>query len=176
MTQNIARAVSVPEGSPEGTKPRNPLQRHPYEPAYLFEAAIAPLGHLPVKGVLWYQGESNAHDLELHEQLFRLLEQSWRRHFARRWSCEFQKKPDLPFYVVQLSSLSRPSWPAFRDSQRRLFFSDALRPRKKKRVRHALFRKQTRKTRPRFLMPFNCRPRARLHAQNDCFLFFRHQL
>ena len=56
------------------------------------------------------------------------------------------------------------------------FFSDALRPRKKKRVRHALFRKQTRKTRPRFLMPFNCRPRARLHAQNDCFLFFRHQL
>ena len=120
MTQNIARAVSVPEGSPEGTKPRNPLQRHPYEPSYLFEAAIAPLGHLPVKGVLWYQGESNAHNLELHEQLFRLLEQSWRRHFARRWSCEFQKKPDLPFYVVQLSSLPRPSWPAFRDSQRRL--------------------------------------------------------
>ena len=114
MTQNIAHALD--KESPA----YNALQRHPYEPAYLFEAAIAPLGHLPIKGVLWYQGESNAHNIEVHEHLFRLLEQSWRQHFARRWNCEFQKKPVLPFYVVQLSSLPRPSWPAFRDSQRRL--------------------------------------------------------
>lgn len=124
MTQNIRRAITVPEGSPEGAQPRNKLQRHPYDPAYLFEAAIAPLEHFPVKGVLWYQGESNAHNVELHERLFTLLEQSWRQFFARRWDCEFQKKPALPFYVVQLSSLPRPSWPAFRDSQRRL--ADAL--------------------------------------------------
>ena len=97
-----------------------PLSRHPYDPAYLFESAIAPLGHLPIKGVLWYQGESNTHNIEAHEQLFTLLEQSWRAWFARRWRCEFQKHPALPFYVVQLSSLDRPSWPAFRDSQRRL--------------------------------------------------------
>lgn len=114
MGQNIARALD--KESPA----YNTLQRHPYDPSYLFEAAIAPLGHLPIKGVLWYQGESNAHNVELHARLFRLLEQSWRQHFARRWSCEFQKKPVLPFYVVQLSSLPRPSWPAFRDSQRRL--------------------------------------------------------
>ncbi|MBR4533369.1 MAG: sialate O-acetylesterase [Bacteroidaceae bacterium] len=114
MTQNIAHALD--KESPA----YNALQRHPYEPAYLFEAAIAPLGHLPIKGVLWYQGESNAHNIEVHEHLFRLLEQSWRQHFARRWNCEFQKKPVLPFYVVQLSSLPRSSWPAFRDSQRRL--------------------------------------------------------
>jgi len=56
----------------------------------------------------------------MNKRLFRLLQQSWREHFARRWHCEFQKKPALPFYVVQLSSLPRPSWPAFRDSQRRL--------------------------------------------------------
>ena len=114
MTQNIAHALD------KESLAYNPLQRHPYEPAYLFEAAIAPLGHLPIKGVLWYQGESNAHNIEVHESLFRLLEQSWREYFARRWNCEFQKKPSLPFYVVQLSSLPRPSWPAFRDSQRRL--------------------------------------------------------
>ena len=114
MSQNIAHALD--KESPA----YNTLQRHPSDPAYLFEAAIAPLGHLPIKGVLWYQGESNAHNVELHEHLFRLLEQSWRQHFARRWSCEFEKKPALPFYVVQLSSLPRPSWPAFRDSQRRL--------------------------------------------------------
>ena len=114
MSQNIAHALN--QESPS----YNTLQRHPYDPSYLFEAAIAPLGHLPIKGVIWYQGESNAHNVELHEHLFRLLEQSWRQHFARRWSCEFQKKPALPFYFVQLSSLPRPSWPAFRDSQRRL--------------------------------------------------------
>ena len=114
MTQNIARALDKESAS------YNTLQRHPYDPAYLFEAAIAPLEHYPIKGVLWYQGESNAHNIELHERLFTLLEQSWRDFFARRWHCEFQKKPSLPFYVVQLSSLPRPSWPAFRNSQRRL--------------------------------------------------------
>ena len=114
MTKNIAHALD--KESPA----YNTLQRHPYDPAYLFEAAIAPLGHLPVKGVIWYQGESNAHNAELHERLFTLLQQSWRNHFARRWICEFQKKPELPFYFVQLSSLPRPSWPTFRDSQRRL--------------------------------------------------------
>lgn len=91
---------------------KNPLQRHPYEPCYLYEDAIAPLQAYPVRGVLWYQGESNAHNVELHERLFPLLEQSWRA----TW-----KQPDLPFYFVQLSGIStRPSWPHFRDSQRRM--------------------------------------------------------
>ncbi len=114
MSQNIAHALNKESSA------YNILQRHPYDPAYLFEAAIAPLGHLPLKGVLWYQGESNAHNVEIHERLFTLLEQSWRQQFAQRWNSEFHQKHSLPFYIVQLSSLSRPSWPAFRDSQRRL--------------------------------------------------------
>ncbi|MEG1749064.1 MAG: cyclically-permuted mutarotase family protein [Tannerellaceae bacterium] len=88
----------------------NPAQRHPYEPCYLYEAGIRPLEHFPIRGVIWYQGESNAHNIEAHEQLFPLLIDSWRRY----WGSE------LPFYYVQLSSLDRPSWPRFRDSQRRL--------------------------------------------------------
>ncbi|MGL5317174.1 MAG: GDSL-type esterase/lipase family protein [Bacteroidales bacterium] len=91
-------------------KATNPLQRHPYEPAYLFESAIKPLGTFPIGGVLWYQGESNAHNTELHELLFPMLVDSWRHHWGK----------ELPFYYVQLSSLNRPSWPLFRDSQRRL--------------------------------------------------------
>nr|WP_311490831.1 GDSL-type esterase/lipase family protein [uncultured Alloprevotella sp.] len=90
---------------------KNPLQRHPYEPAYMFEAGMRPLANYALRGVAWYQGESNAHNAELHERLFPLLEKSWRNFFGR---------PQLPFYVVQLSSLNRPSWPHFRDSQRRL--------------------------------------------------------
>ncbi len=88
------------------------LQRHPYEPAYLFESAMLPLKGYNIKGAVWYQGESNAENMEVHERLFPLLEQSWRKFF---------NQPQLPFYVVQLSSIAtRPSWPAFRDSQRRL--------------------------------------------------------
>lgn len=90
---------------------KNRLQRHPYEPCYLYEAGIMPLDTTQIAGVIWYQGESNAHNMEVHEQLFRLLVDDWRR----TW-----QNPQLPFYFVQLSSLNRPSWPWFRDSQRRL--------------------------------------------------------
>lgn len=85
--------------------------RHPYEPTYLYAAGIRPLGAYPIAGVIWYQGESNAHNIEVHEGFFRLLVDSWRK----TWN-----SPQLPFIFTQLSSIARPSWPQFRDSQRRL--------------------------------------------------------
>ncbi|MDE5612246.1 MAG: hypothetical protein K2I90_09560, partial [Odoribacter sp.] len=54
-------------------------QRHPYEPCYLYETGIRPLKDFPMKGVIWYQGESNAHNVELHEALFPVLVESWRK-------------------------------------------------------------------------------------------------
>ena len=84
------------------------LGRHPYEPCYLFESGILPLQKYPIKGVVWYQGESNAHNMDAHSELFKLLVDSWRTN----WS-----NPQMPFYFVQLSSLNRPSWPWFRYSQ-----------------------------------------------------------
>lgn len=92
-------------------KEHAPLQRHPYQPCYLHEASIRLLSELPISGVIWYQGESNAHNKDAHERLFPLLVKSWRK----TWNNDH-----LPFYYVQLSSLNRPSWPWFRDSQRRL--------------------------------------------------------
>jgi sialate O-acetylesterase len=88
----------------------NKKQRHPFHPAYLYESGIEPLKGLPIKGVVWYQGESNAHNVEFHEQLFPALVESWRNIWGE----------DLPFYFVQLSGINRPSWGHFRDSQRRL--------------------------------------------------------
>lgn len=87
-------------------------QRHPYEPCYLYETGIRPLKDFPIRGAIWYQGESNAHNVELHEAIFPVLVESWRHIWGG----------DMPFYFVQLSSLNRPSWPHFRDSQRRLAF------------------------------------------------------
>lgn len=83
--------------------------RHPYEPSYLFSAAISPLDHYPVRGMIWYQGESNEHNIEIHEALFPTFVGNMREYFG---------KTDMPFYFVQLSSLSRPSWGEFRNMQK----------------------------------------------------------
>ncbi len=90
----------------EGTS--NTKQRHPFEPGYLFDAAIDPICQYPIAGVIWYQGESNASDYELHTAYFTTLIDSWRAAFDI---------PDLPFLYVQLSSINRPTWPVFRYSQ-----------------------------------------------------------
>ena len=82
--------------------------RHPYEPSYLFSTAISPLERFPVRGIIWYQGESNEHNIEIHEALFPTFVANMREYFGKR---------DLPFNFVQLSSLSRPSWGEFRNMQ-----------------------------------------------------------
>lgn len=86
------------------------FQRHPYEPAYNFEAAIAKLLPYPIKGIIWYQGESDAENAELYQKLFPVLVNDWREKWHKQ----------LPFYYVQLSSIKRPSWNYFRDMQRKL--------------------------------------------------------
>lgn len=98
--QNIVRAKE------------NPFQQHPYKPSYLFESGMAPITRYPVAGAIWYQGESNANNVELHEQLLPAMVDSWRNAWEQ----------DFPFYYVQLSSMEtgRESWGHFRDSQRRL--------------------------------------------------------
>lgn len=91
---------------------KNPNQRHPYHPAYLYESAIAPINNFNIAGVIWYQGESNAHNVEHHEVLLPTMVESWRKAWGEQ----------LPFYYTQLSSIKygRETWGHFRDSQRRL--------------------------------------------------------
>lgn len=88
----------------------DPKQRHPYEPAYNYEAGIANLTDFPIKGVIWYQGESNTNNVELFKHEFPILIKSWRE----KWNINF------PFYYAQLSAIDRPSWPYFREAQRKL--------------------------------------------------------
>lgn len=88
----------------------NPKQRHPYDPCYNYEAGVSQFTEFPIKGILWYQGESNAHNIELYEHSLPELAESWRK----AWGIS------LPFYFVQLSSINRPSWAMFRDAQNRI--------------------------------------------------------
>ncbi|MCU0395960.1 MAG: sialate O-acetylesterase, partial [Chitinophagaceae bacterium] len=87
---------------------------HAYKPGFAFAAGIQPLRHFPVKGVLVYQGESNAEEpnrVHEYKELFKLLVHDYRNH----WN-----NPQLPVYWVQLSSIERPLWPLFRNAQREL--------------------------------------------------------
>ena len=96
--------------------PDSGATKHPFAPAYLFESAIASMEQYPVKGVVWYQGESNDYNIPMHEKLFNLLVQGWRNY----WNND-----QMPFHFVQLSGLTeRTTWPEFRDSQRKL--ADAI--------------------------------------------------
>lgn len=91
-------------------KAQSPFQRHPYEPCFNYEAGIAKINKLPIKGIIWYQGESDAGNAALYSRLFPVFVKDWRSSFGK----------DIPFYYVQLSSIDRPSWNYFRDAQRRL--------------------------------------------------------
>lgn len=64
-----------------------------YQPVGLFNGMIYPLRRFKVKGVLWYQGESDVAHPENYGRVFVHLIQEWRRLF---------QSPDLPFLYVQL--------------------------------------------------------------------------
>lgn len=67
------------------------LQQAP--PAARYNAMIAPLTNCNLKGVLWYQGESNVGNAGIYKKLLPSMIGDWRKNFDR---------PDLPFFYVQL--------------------------------------------------------------------------
>lgn len=86
-------------------KAKSPKQRHPFQPAYNAEAGLERLRGMAIKGVLWYQGESNVHNPEMYRALFKTWVKSWRSFF---------EDARLPVYLVQLSGVDRAEWPYFR--------------------------------------------------------------
>src|SRR5690606_15719076 len=52
-----------------------------------------PFKNFAIKGVLWYQGESNTGNAREYEKLLPALIADWRNKFSQ---------PNLPFYYVQL--------------------------------------------------------------------------
>ncbi len=64
-------------------------------PSLLFNGMIRAMTPFVIKGVIWYQGESNASRHEQYKTLFPLLINDWRR----QW-----QNPEMPFYFVQLAN------------------------------------------------------------------------
>jgi len=88
-----------------------------YKPGGLYNGMINPALNFSLKGVIWYQGESNTGHPGEYRQLFGDLIEDWRDQF---------RCPDLPFLFVQLANLGEPeklpaesNWAELRDAQRR---------------------------------------------------------
>ena len=100
------------EGKPEPQFPWHPMLAM-WGPGLLYNGMIAPLTSYPIRGVIWYQGESNS-PLErapLYHHIFRTLIEDWRRQWA---------EGDFPFLYVQISNFkSGPGedWATLREQQ-----------------------------------------------------------
>ena len=82
-------------------------------PGLLWNGMIAPLAPLPIRGVIWYQGESNSalERYPLYNRIMRALIEDWRR----QWGVGA-----FPFLYVQISNFkSTPleDWAALRQQQ-----------------------------------------------------------
>jgi sialate O-acetylesterase len=71
--------------------PQNPDQKN--IPIRLYNGMIHPLRNLTIKGVVWYQGESNISQSDKYCRLFSTMIEQWRGAFGQ----------DFPFYFVQIS-------------------------------------------------------------------------
>lgn len=86
-----------------------------YKPVCLYNAMIAPLKNYAVKGVIWYQGESNVSQRNEYAALLTTLITDWRSTF---------NNTELPFYIVELADFlskddiyGRKAWAEMRQEQ-----------------------------------------------------------
>ncbi|ANW95418.1 hypothetical protein AXE80_03595 [Wenyingzhuangia fucanilytica] len=86
-------------------------------PATLYNGMLSAIIPYKIKGILWYQGESNSHFLEEEYQTyFTAMIKSWRKDW---------QQSDLPFYWMQLAGYEVPDkrsdlgWASVNDQLRR---------------------------------------------------------
>ncbi len=93
-------------------QPQPPINS--WTPTALFNAMVAPIVPYAIKGVIWYQGESNVGRAYQYRKLFPALINSWRR----AWGYDF------PFLFVQLANYlerkpepTESAWAELREAQ-----------------------------------------------------------
>lgn len=86
-----------------------------WEPAGLYNAMVNPFTPFPIRGTIWYQGESNSalERAAMYQRIFPALIADWRQH----WN-----EGNFPFLFVQISTFTstpREDWAVIREAQRR---------------------------------------------------------
>jgi len=100
MVLKTAAGDSLPLAGEWVYKPGVPAKEVPVRadqnsPAALYNGMIHPLLSFPIRGAIWYQGESNAGQAYQYRTLFPLMITDWRNGW---------KQGDFPFYFVQLAN------------------------------------------------------------------------
>ena len=109
------------EATKKGRKPKMATgpKAAPQIPSTLFNAMVHPVVPYAMKGVIWYQGESNmGYNPLKYEDNFRAMISSWREHWGQG---------RFPFYFAQLANFTAPvaepveysGWVSVCDQQRR---------------------------------------------------------
>jgi sialate O-acetylesterase len=102
---------------PKGPKSPDPCQDQ-HNPATLYNKMIVPLAPYAIRGILWYQGESNCPTAHLYRDLLGALIGNWR---------SIWEIPEIPFLIVQLPNFKRlaevpqgrSAWAVIREAQLR---------------------------------------------------------
>jgi sialate O-acetylesterase len=100
------------------SKPKQLLNTWPGRPSVFYNAMIAPVIPYSIRGVIWYQGESNVGRAVQYTKLFPLMIGDWRK----RWN-----QGIFPFYFVQIAPFTyggnHTQGAAMREAQRRTLAS-----------------------------------------------------
>ncbi|MEO6002623.1 MAG: sialate O-acetylesterase [Opitutus sp.] len=126
VAQYAVEMASWQKGEEEAkaTQTKNPLAwpqppaslDSPARPGGLFNGMIAPLQPTAIRGVLWYQGESNVGRAGEYAELLTAMIHSWRENWG---------DDSLPFYVVQLPNFANGNpggreWARLREAQAKI--------------------------------------------------------
>jgi sialate O-acetylesterase len=116
------QAWNKAEANANATHAKNPLPwpqppasaDSPSAPGGLYNGMISPLLPAAIRGILWYQGESNVGHADEYAELFKAMIRSWRAAFGQG---------DLPFYFVQIANFGNEDeradrgWARLREAQ-----------------------------------------------------------
>ncbi len=119
--QNYEQALAAWKETKQGRKPQMPVypMADKQSPATLFNGMVFAVKPFAIRGVIWYQGESNAkHQIAQYGANLTRMVSSWRSHWGQG---------EFPFYLAQLANFRAPSqkplefdpWASIQDQQRR---------------------------------------------------------
>jgi sialate O-acetylesterase len=111
--QEAVETAKADGKAPPGRPWRANVDSGEWAPAGLYNAMIAPLTPFPIRGVIWYQGESNADSdhVGIYGRLIESMIQDWRKAWGQG---------DFSFLLVQLTGFKNGNkWPEAREAQRK---------------------------------------------------------
>jgi sialate O-acetylesterase len=96
--------------TPDPTAGTQPKPRSYQAPAVVYNGMIAPMAGYAMRGVIWYQGETNTAYPAQYRDVLTALITGWRKGWGQG---------DYPFLVVQLPNFGTRTrdWPTLRDGQ-----------------------------------------------------------